>query len=57
MGYRTKNFHEIWEKAEQRTRELMNVPDTHEVHFCRGEVVRRGFRCAFCGVMMFPHSL
>ena len=36
MGYRTKNFHEVMETAEQRFRELLSIPDTHEVHFFNG---------------------
>jgi phosphoserine aminotransferase len=36
MGYRTKPFHAIMERAESSFRELLNVPDTHEVHFFNG---------------------
>eukprot|EP00927_Polykrikos_kofoidii_P085755 TRINITY_DN940_c0_g1_i2.p1 TRINITY_DN940_c0_g1~~TRINITY_DN940_c0_g1_i2.p1 ORF type:complete len:485 (+),score=63.98 TRINITY_DN940_c0_g1_i2:103-1455(+) len=36
MGYRTKPFHEIMERAESNFRKLLNVPDTHEVHFFNG---------------------
>ena len=36
MGYRTKNFHDIMESAEEKTRELLKIPDTHEVHFFNG---------------------
>ena len=36
MGYRTKSFHRIMERAEKLFRELLNIPDTHEVHFFNG---------------------
>jgi len=36
MGYRTKPFHAIMERAESSFRELLNIPDTHEVHFFNG---------------------
>lgn len=36
MGYRTKPFHNIMERAEDGFRKLLNVPDTHEVHFFNG---------------------
>jgi len=36
MGYRTKPFHAIMEKAENGFRQLLGVPDTHEVHFFNG---------------------
>jgi len=36
MGYRTKPFHSIMERAEKSFREFLNVPDTHEVHFFNG---------------------
>lgn len=36
MGYRTKNFHDILERSEESFRKLMNIPDTHEVHFFNG---------------------
>lgn len=36
MGYRTKSFHSIMERAENSFRELLGVPDTHEVHFFNG---------------------
>merc|ERR1740121_1468641 len=36
MGYRTKPFHAIMERAETGFRRLLNVPDTHEVHFFNG---------------------
>mmetsp|Transcript_4105 Transcript_4105/g.11555 ORF Transcript_4105/g.11555 Transcript_4105/m.11555 type:complete len:431 (-) Transcript_4105:118-1410(-) len=36
MGYRTKSFHTIMERAEKGLRELLTVPDTHEVHFFNG---------------------
>jgi len=36
MGYRTKPFHNIMERAETGFRTLLNVPDTHEVHFFNG---------------------
>jgi len=36
MGYRTKAFHTIMERAENGFRQLLNVPDTHEVHFFNG---------------------
>lgn len=36
MGYRTKPFHAIMEKAEDGLRQLLGVPDTHEVHFFNG---------------------
>jgi len=36
MGYRTRPFHAIMERAEKGFRDLLNVPDTHEVHFFNG---------------------
>ena len=36
LGYRTRNFHVEMEEAEASFRELMKVPDTHEVHFFNG---------------------
>lgn len=36
MGYRTKPFHAIMERAESKFRELLTIPDTHEVHFFNG---------------------
>jgi len=36
MGYRTRPFHRIMERAEETFRELVGVPDTHEVHFFNG---------------------
>merc|ERR1712151_952478 len=36
MGYRTKPFHAIMERAEDGFRKLLSVPDTHEVHFFNG---------------------
>jgi len=36
MGYRTKPFHAIMERAENSFRKLLNIPDTHEVHFFNG---------------------
>ena len=36
MGYRSKPFHRIMERAEASFRTLLNVPDTHEVHFFNG---------------------
>eukprot|EP00929_Paragymnodinium_shiwhaense_P055954 TRINITY_DN2800_c0_g1_i1.p2 TRINITY_DN2800_c0_g1~~TRINITY_DN2800_c0_g1_i1.p2 ORF type:complete len:442 (-),score=140.98 TRINITY_DN2800_c0_g1_i1:480-1805(-) len=36
MGYRTRPFHAIMEKAESGLRELLDIPDTHEVHFFNG---------------------
>merc|ERR1719236_252337 len=36
MGYRTKPFHAIMERAESGFRKLLGVPDTHEVHFFNG---------------------
>jgi len=36
MGYRTKPFHAIMERAESAFRKLLDVPDTHEVHFFNG---------------------
>ncbi|CAE7562998.1 PSAT1 [Symbiodinium sp. CCMP2456] len=36
MGYRTKPFHRIMERAESSFRELLSIPDTHEVHFFNG---------------------
>ena len=29
MGYRTKPFHQIMERAESSFRELLSIPDTH----------------------------
>ncbi|GMH76777.1 hypothetical protein TrST_g11391 [Triparma strigata] len=36
MGYRTQPFHRIMERAESSFRKLLNIPDTHEVHFFNG---------------------
>jgi len=36
MGYRTKPFHAIMERAESSFRKLLSIPDTHEVHFFNG---------------------
>jgi len=36
MGYRTKPFHKIMERAEQSLRTFLRIPDTHEVHFFNG---------------------
>lgn len=36
MGYRTKPFHAIMERAENSLRQLLKIPDTHEVHFFNG---------------------
>eukprot|EP00039_Didymoeca_costata_P018894 m.335432 g.335432 ORF g.335432 m.335432 type:complete len:414 (-) comp17592_c0_seq1:34-1275(-) len=36
MGYRTDDFYEMMENAENSFRTLMNVPDTHEIHFFNG---------------------
>lgn len=36
MGYRTKPFHAIMERAENGLKELLKIPDTHEVHFFNG---------------------
>jgi phosphoserine aminotransferase len=36
MGYRTKAFHVVMERAEKAFRTYLNVPDTHEVHFFNG---------------------
>jgi len=36
MGYRTKPFHAIMERAENSLCKLLKIPDTHEVHFFNG---------------------
>merc|ERR1712196_322319 len=36
MGYRTKDFHTIMDASEESFRKLMNIPDTHDVHFFNG---------------------
>ena len=36
MGYRSKPFHMIMERAEKAFRKLLNIPNTHEVHFFNG---------------------
>ncbi|KAJ9448772.1 Phosphoserine aminotransferase [Diplonema papillatum] len=36
LGYRTGWFHEVQEGAEQGFREVLNIPDTHEVFFFNG---------------------
>eukprot|EP00435_Cladocopium_sp_Y103_P047533 s1227_g14.t1 len=36
MGYRTKPFHRIMERAENSLREFLSIPDSHEVHFFNG---------------------
>ncbi|CAJ1362525.1 unnamed protein product, partial [Effrenium voratum] len=32
MGYRTRPFHRIMERAEESFRLFLNIPDTHEAH-------------------------
>lgn len=48
MGYRSKPFHRIMERAEASFRELLSIPDTHEVHFFNGggEILRGAKRRA-----------
>ena len=36
MGYRTNDFYELMDDAEDSFRKVMSVPDTHEVHFFNG---------------------
>ena len=36
MGYRTSDFHEIMDNAEESFRKLNNIPDNYEVHFFNG---------------------
>jgi phosphoserine aminotransferase len=36
MGYRTNDFYHIMEASEASFRSLMNVPDTHDIHFFNG---------------------
>merc|ERR1719458_1561314 len=36
MGYRTKPFHSIMERAEVALRQLLTIPDNYEVHFFNG---------------------
>ena len=36
MGYRTSWFHEVQDSTEAKFRELLNIPDTHEVFFFNG---------------------
>eukprot|EP00041_Stephanoeca_diplocostata_P014678 m.274284 g.274284 ORF g.274284 m.274284 type:complete len:443 (-) comp19759_c0_seq1:196-1524(-) len=36
MGYRTNDFYELMADAESSFRELMSIPDTHELHFFNG---------------------
>lgn len=36
LGYRLPDFYELMQAAEDRFREVMNIPDTHEVHFFNG---------------------
>jgi len=36
MGYRTQNFYDIMQAAEERFRTLMKIPDNYEVHFLNG---------------------
>lgn len=36
MGYRTRPFHAIMERAESGLRRLLDIPDSHEVHFFNG---------------------
>lgn len=36
MGYRTKWFHEIQESTEDKFRNILGIPDTHEVFFLNG---------------------
>jgi len=36
MGYRTRPFHAIMERAEAGLRQLLSIPDSHEVHFFNG---------------------
>ena len=36
MGYRTRPFHRIMERAERSLRDFLSIPDSHEVHFFNG---------------------
>ena len=36
MGYRTRQFHSIMERAEDGMRRFLDIPDTHELHFFNG---------------------
>jgi len=36
MGYRTRNFHVIMERAEELFREVNRIPDDYELHFFNG---------------------
>jgi phosphoserine aminotransferase len=36
MGYRTKNLHDIVDRAEASLTKLLDIPDTHEIHFFNG---------------------
>jgi len=36
MGYRTQNFYDVLDEAEERFRKLMSIPDNYEVHFFNG---------------------
>ena len=36
MGYRTKWFHEIQDSTESKFRDILGIPDTHEVFFLNG---------------------
>jgi len=36
MGYRTKPFHRIMERAESSLRKFLSIPESHEVHFFNG---------------------
>ena len=36
MGYRTSWFHEIQQSTEDKFKEMLNIPDTHEIFFFNG---------------------
>eukprot|EP00037_Helgoeca_nana_P032122 m.412328 g.412328 ORF g.412328 m.412328 type:complete len:437 (+) comp28831_c0_seq1:230-1540(+) len=36
MGYRTTDFYDLMEDAEDLFRQVLSIPDTHEVHFFNG---------------------
>jgi len=36
MGYRTKNFYDLIEAAEDSFRKVNNIPENYEIHFMNG---------------------
>eukprot|EP00755_Sulcionema_specki_P027390 Sspe_Gene.1784::Locus_592_Transcript_2_4_Confidence_0.500_Length_1524::g.1784::m.1784/K00831/serC, PSAT1; phosphoserine aminotransferase len=45
MGYRTSYFHEVQERCEAKFREILKIPDTHEVFFFNGGATLQFRQC------------